>query len=104
MLTYITSPQRDEIFAASLIRLTMAAPEQGVTTTLVKASQDPSPRVRAAAGEALSVRPGQESFQAMVSAAGDSYRLVRQGRSLAGPVSLVRSYRNGTSTGTKGYG
>ena len=33
--------------------------------------------VRAAAAEALSVRPGPESFPALVTAAGDSYRLVR---------------------------
>ena len=33
--------------------------------------------VRAAAAEALSVRPGKESFQALVTASGDSYRLVR---------------------------
>ena len=33
--------------------------------------------MRAAAAEALSVRPSQESFQALVAAAGDSYRLVR---------------------------
>ena len=44
---------------------------------LLKAIQDPSPLVRAAAAEALSVRPRKESFQALVAAAGDSYRLVR---------------------------
>jgi tetratricopeptide (TPR) repeat protein len=77
MLAYITSPERDQVFAASLIRLTMAAPDKEVTTTLTKAIQDPSPLVRAAAAEALSVRPGQESFQALVTATGDSYRLVR---------------------------
>jgi len=33
--------------------------------------------VRAAAAEALSVRPSKESFQALVAAVGDSYRLVR---------------------------
>ena len=77
MLAYITSPERDEVFAASLIRLTMAAPDERVHPTLHKAIQDPSPLVRAAAAEALSLRPSQESFQALVAAAGDSYRLVR---------------------------
>ena len=77
MLTYITSKDRDEVFAASLIRLTMAAPDKGVHAALLKAIQDPSPLVRAAAAEALSVRPGQESLTALVTAAGDSYRLVR---------------------------
>ena len=77
MLAYITSTERDEVFAASLIRLTMAAPDERVRPTLLQAIQDPSPLVRAAAAEALSVRPGKESFQALVTAAGDSYRLVR---------------------------
>jgi len=77
MLAYITSPERDEVFAASLVRLTMAAPDEQVHSTLLKAIQDPSPLMRAAAAEALSVRPGKESFQTLVAAAGDSYRLVR---------------------------
>jgi tetratricopeptide (TPR) repeat protein len=77
MLAYITSKDRDEVFATSLIRLTMAAPDKGVHSALLKAIQDPSPLVRAAAAEALSVRPAQESLQALVTAAGDSYRLVR---------------------------
>ena len=77
MLTYITSEKRDEVFAASLLRLTMAAPDERVRPALLKAIQDPSPLVRAAAAEALSVRPSQESFQALVTAVGDSYRLVR---------------------------
>jgi tetratricopeptide (TPR) repeat protein len=77
MLTYITSKDRDEVFAASLIRLTMAAPDKGVHPALLIAIQDPSPLVRAAAAEALSVRPAQESLKALITAAGDSYRLVR---------------------------
>ena len=58
MLAYMTSKERDEVFAASLIRLTMAAPDERLRPTLLKAIQDPSPLVRAAAAEALSVRPG----------------------------------------------
>jgi tetratricopeptide (TPR) repeat protein len=77
MLAYIQSKDRDEVFATSLIRLTMAAPNKGVRSALLKAIQDPSPLVRAAAAEALSVRPGQDSLQALITAAGDSYRLVR---------------------------
>jgi tetratricopeptide (TPR) repeat protein len=77
MLAYITSKDRDEVFAASFIRLTMAAPDKGVQSALLKAILDPSPLVRAAAAEALLVRPSPESFQALVKAAGDSYRLVR---------------------------
>jgi tetratricopeptide (TPR) repeat protein len=77
MLAYITSPERDQVFTASLIRLTMAAPEREVRPALLKAIQDASPLVRAAAAEALAVRPGPESFQSLVAASGDSYRLVR---------------------------
>jgi tetratricopeptide (TPR) repeat protein len=77
MLAYATSKDRDEVFATSIIRLTMTAPDKGVHATLLKAIQDPSPLVRGAAAEALSVRPGQDSLQALVTAAGDSYRLVR---------------------------
>lgn len=77
MLAYITSQERDEVFAASLIRLTMAATDEQVRLTLLKSIQDPSPLVRAAAAEALSVRPGKDSFQALATAAGDDYRLVR---------------------------
>jgi tetratricopeptide (TPR) repeat protein len=85
MLAYITSKERDEVFAASLLRLTMAAQDERLLPTLLKAIQEPSPLVRAAAAEALSVRPGKEGFQALVTAVGDSYRLVRvrAGASLA---------------------
>jgi tetratricopeptide (TPR) repeat protein len=77
MLAYMTSPRRDEVFAASLLRLTMATPDDRVRPALLKAVRDPSPLVRAAAAEALSVRASRESFQALVMAAGDDYRLVR---------------------------
>ena len=68
MLAYLTNPERDEVFAASLIRLTMAAPDEKVLPALLRAIQDPSPLVRAAAAEALSFRPDKESFQALVAA------------------------------------
>jgi tetratricopeptide (TPR) repeat protein len=77
MLAYITGKERDEVFAASLIRLTMAAPDARVRPALLQVIQDPSPLVRAAAAEALAARPGLESRQALVTAAGDNYRLVR---------------------------
>jgi tetratricopeptide (TPR) repeat protein len=77
MLDYLNSPGRDEVFAASLIRLTMASFDGRLHSMLLHGIQDSSPLVRAAAAEALSVWPGQESFQALVAAAGDSFRLVR---------------------------
>jgi len=77
MLAYMTSPERDAVFTASLLRLTMAAQDARLLPTLLQAIKDPSPLVRAAAAEALSVRPSKESFPALVAAAGDDYRLVR---------------------------
>jgi tetratricopeptide (TPR) repeat protein len=55
----------------------MAAPDAGLLPAWLKAIQDPSPLMRAAAAEVLAAQPGRESFQALVTAAGDSYRLVR---------------------------
>jgi tetratricopeptide (TPR) repeat protein len=77
MLAYIGSKERDEVFAASLLRLTMAAPDERVAPALLTAIRDPSPLVRAAAAEALSVRPSREALQALATAAGDSFRVVR---------------------------
>jgi hypothetical protein len=45
---YLTSKVRDEVFAASLLRLTMAAPDERVHPMVLKAIQAPSPLVRAA--------------------------------------------------------
>jgi tetratricopeptide (TPR) repeat protein len=98
MLAYLTSPDRDEVFAASLIRLTMTAPDERVNPALLKTIQDPSPLARAAAAEALSVRPGQESLQALVTAAGDNYRLVRV-RSAASLDSYPAAWLQSADTG-----
>ncbi len=77
MLRYIEGPERDEIFATSLIRLIPPAPDAALAATLHKAMQDPSPLVRAAAVETLATMPSQENLQALVMAAGDDSRLVR---------------------------
>jgi tetratricopeptide (TPR) repeat protein len=77
MIAYLTGKERDAVFAASLIRLTMAAPDERLLPAWLQAIRDPSPLVRAAAAEALSFRPDRESFRALVAASGDSYRLVR---------------------------
>ena len=77
MVDYITGPHRDEVFAASLIRLTMTVEDERVLTTLLKAVKDPSPLVRAAAADSLSFRLTRESYKALMEATGDSYRLVR---------------------------
>ena len=77
MLDYVTSKDRDEIFAASLIRLVRVSGDQRVAPALLKAIEDPAPLVRSAAAEALQSVPTAESFRALVEATGDDYRLVR---------------------------
>jgi Tfp pilus assembly protein PilF len=98
MLDYITGPNRDEVFAASLIRLTMTVEDERVLATLLKAVKNPSPLVRAAAADSLSFRLTRESYQALVEATGDSYRLVRvrAASSLARfPAPLIKAAHEG---------
>ncbi|HET6363505.1 MAG TPA: tetratricopeptide repeat protein, partial [Nitrospirota bacterium] len=77
MLAYINDPKRDEVFAASLIRLISPTQDQKVLAALLVAAKDPSPLVRGAAVQALGLMPTTESLQALVEATGDEYRLVR---------------------------
>ena len=77
MLDYVTSKDRDEIFATSLIRLVPVSGDPRVVPALLKAIKDPSPLVRSAAATALQNVPTEESVLALVEAAGDDYRLVR---------------------------
>jgi tetratricopeptide (TPR) repeat protein len=77
MLQYITSPGRDEVFGASLIRLIPPSADPNTSQALLKAADDPSPLVRAAAIESLAAVPSQQSLQAIVAATRDETRLVR---------------------------
>jgi tetratricopeptide (TPR) repeat protein len=77
MLAYISDPQHDEIFTASLIRLIPPAPDPKLLTALLAAAEDPSPLVRGAAARAIGMIPAMESVQALIMAAEDDYRLVR---------------------------
>ncbi|MHB8202604.1 MAG: tetratricopeptide repeat protein [Desulfomonilaceae bacterium] len=77
MLDYVTSKDRDEIFATALIRLVQASGDQRVFPALLKAIKDPSPLIRSAAATALQNVPTEESVLALLEAAGDDYRLVR---------------------------
>jgi len=77
MLQYITSPDRDEVFAASLIRLMPPISDSGIARTLLKAASDSSPLVRAAAMESLAMIPSQQSLQTLIGATADDFRLVR---------------------------
>ena len=77
MLEYLTSKDRDEIFATSLIRLVQASGDPRVLSALLKAIKDPSPLMRSAAATALQNVPTEEAVHALVEATGDDYRLVR---------------------------
>ncbi len=77
MLDYVTSKDRDEIFATALIRLVQASGDPRVLPTLLKAIKDPLPLVRSTAATALQNTPTPESVRALVEATGDDYRLVR---------------------------
>jgi tetratricopeptide (TPR) repeat protein len=77
MLAYIQTKDRDEVFATSLIRLMRMSQDERIPPVLLVAMKDPSPLVRSAAIEALSLRPSQKAVQAMLDATGDEYRLVR---------------------------
>lgn len=78
ILAYIRSKDRDEIFAASLIRLLHRCESPAKWPVVVAVLQeDPSPLVRAAAAEALHGNATIESFRVLAQATGDEYRLVR---------------------------
>jgi len=77
ILEYVTSRDRDEVFATSLIRLVQASGDPRIIPVLFKAIKDPSPLLRSAAATALQNVPTEESVQALVEAAGDECRLVR---------------------------
>ena len=90
MLDYITSKDRDEVFATSLIRLVQASGDAHILPILLKSIKDPSPLVRGAAADALQHVQTREAVQALVTATGDDYRLVRvrAAASLAGYPNL----------------
>jgi tetratricopeptide (TPR) repeat protein len=77
ILDYIVSPDRQEIFATSLIRLIAGCPDPKVPPVLLEAMQDPSPLVRSAAAEALQFHLTPAAVDALLRATGDDYRLVR---------------------------
>ncbi|MBM3887558.1 MAG: tetratricopeptide repeat protein [Verrucomicrobia bacterium] len=77
MLTYITKPDRDEIFAASLMRLIESCEDPAKWPALRQAANDPSPLVRSAAVTALGADLTAENRAVVLAATGDDYRLVR---------------------------
>ncbi|MCG6878874.1 MAG: tetratricopeptide repeat protein [Deltaproteobacteria bacterium] len=77
MLAHIQDKNRDPVFAASLIRLIPPDQDPSVEKTLVAASKDPSPLVRAAATEALGSLWSGKSFEVLLEKTKDPTRLVR---------------------------
>ncbi len=89
MLAYLASDDRDEVYTASLIRLLEACEDEAKWPAMLKALKDFSPLVRASAARALSEHLTPESVRALLTAAGDNYRLVRV-RSAAALAGLRR--------------
>ena len=77
MASYILSKDRDEVFAASLLRMMKSCSDELVQSTALKASGDPSPLVRSAAIEAFGQHPSRDSVRVLIDATGDDCRLVR---------------------------
>ncbi|NIO04187.1 MAG: tetratricopeptide repeat protein [Proteobacteria bacterium] len=77
MLAYITSKDRDEVYATSLIRLLQACDDPYKWPAILEAMKDPSPLVRSAAAASLGMFPSKETGKALLEATGDDYRLVR---------------------------
>ena len=85
MLQYLTSAERDEVFATSLVRLLETCPDERKWPAIRKAAQDPSPLIRGAAAQHLGASLTTENRDALLQATRDEYRLVRvrAARSLA---------------------
>ncbi len=77
MMAYILRPERDEVTAASLLRLSMACASPEKWPAIVKALKDPSPLVRTSSAEALDGYLTRDSVPALLKATRDDYRLVR---------------------------
>jgi Flp pilus assembly protein TadD len=77
MLAYITNEDRDEMFAAALIRLVCTCEDTRKWPAFVQAIKDSSPLVRAAAAAGLENCPAPDGVATLLAATGDEYRLVR---------------------------
>lgn len=78
ILKYISRKDRDEVVAASLIRLLRSCDSEKKWPGIIKAlNEDPSPLVRAGSAEVLDGYLTGESLRALLAATRDEYRLVR---------------------------
>ena len=77
MVNYLASPQREEIWAASLIQSLRGCEAEAKWAGIQPCLKDSSPLVRAAAVEALGEALRPDSISALAAATRDPYRLVR---------------------------
>ncbi|MFZ5450811.1 MAG: tetratricopeptide repeat protein [Thermodesulfobacteriota bacterium] len=77
MLKHLTGPERDEIYATSLIRLLAFCPRHQKWPALQQTLKDKSPLVRGAAASALAAHLTPETSSALLACLDDNYRLVR---------------------------
>jgi tetratricopeptide (TPR) repeat protein len=77
IVRYLSGPGREEIWAASLLRLLRGCDREEKWPGILACLTDPSPLVRAAAIEALGDRVGPDTLDPLLAAARDDYRLVR---------------------------
>ncbi len=77
ILSYLSSPDREEVQTVSLVRLLANCPEDAKWPVLRKLVSDASPWVRASAAESLGERLDPTNAFALFQAVGDDYRLVR---------------------------
>lgn len=86
MLAYLARPDRDEVFANSLVRLLRNCDDDRKWPALVEALKDASPLIRASAADGLIGHFTPEAIAALLAATRDDYRLVRMraAASLAG--------------------
>jgi len=91
MLEYIGRKDRDEVFAASLLRLLQGCPDARKWPAVLGALKDASPFVRSAAAGALDGYGTPEARAALIAAAGDDWRVVR----VAAAASLAGHSREG---------
>jgi tetratricopeptide (TPR) repeat protein len=77
MLDYLTREDRDDVYAASLIRLLEACPDDAKWPVILAAMKDRSPLVRASAARAAGEHLTPDGVRALLEAARDERRLVR---------------------------
>jgi tetratricopeptide (TPR) repeat protein len=77
MLDAVRDPSRDEVFAASLIRLLASCDDARKWPVLIGALRDPAPLVRSSAASGLTGRLTAETVPALLGALQDDVRLVR---------------------------